>query len=311
MEVSLVSLRYFQKTAQLQHLSNAAEQLHIAQPALSRSIHALEEDLGVRLFDRLGRNIVLNDAGQILLKYTDRIFMLLQDAERELEEHQKRKSITVTLSLYAASKIIPPLLTAFQMEHPDVRFCILQQTSSDPSNSNADISLFSSITPIENGHAVTLLEEEIFLAMPESDPRAAANEVTLTDFIDTGFISLQQGKSLRTITDVYCQMVGFTPQISMECDSPSTVREFIRAGLGVSFVPCITWHGVAAEKIALRPIAFPRCVRYIGLSWKEHSYLTQSAMDLRDFLIENFAKFAHSTTTSSSAFWEQRTSSRA
>lgn len=292
MEITLLALKYFQKTAQLQHLSKAAAQLHVAQPSLSRTIHALEEELGVPLFDRQGRNIVLNRYGEIVLKYADRVLLSVDGMRQELETARENESSTVTLSLYAASKIIPSLLTDFRKEHPHISFQILQQDTATAEGSRADLSLFSSITPIENGHSVILLEEEIVLAMPETDPRASQDSVPLASFADAEFIGLQQGKSLRTIMDFYCRMAGFTPRINLECDSPGTVREFIRAGLGISFVPRITWHGVTDEKVALVPISSPRCRRYIGLSWDEHAYLSPSAVLLRDFLIAHFVDYA-------------------
>lgn len=292
MEISLLALRYFQKTARLQHLSRAAEELHIVQPALSRTIHSLEEEMGVSFFDRKGRNIVLNEYGKIFLKYTDQILLAMESARQELEDKRYKDRATVTLSLYAASKIIPSLLTDFQKEYPNVRLQILQQGISSDDAVEADLSLFSSITPMDNDHSVTLLEEELFLALPALDARASMKEVKLSDFAESGFICLQQGKNLRTITDFYCQMAGFTPNICLECDSPGTVREFIRAGLGVSFVPGITWCGVADEKVALIPVSSPQCRRYIGLSWRTQAYLSDATLKLRDFLISKFSAYA-------------------
>lgn len=292
MELSLLALAYFQKAAQLQHLSKAAAELHIAQPSLSRTIRGLEEELGVPLFDRQGRGIVLSRYGQTVLHYADRILQSVESMRREVQEQKHQEETTVTLSLYAASKIIPPLLTDFRKQHPDVRLQILQQETADAGTVKADLSLFSSMMPITGKHAVMLLEEEILLAMPESDPRAHLRKVPLQDFASDGFIGLQSGKSLRTIMDTYCAMAGFTPRINLECDSPGTVREFIRAGLGVSFVPSITWGSVAGEKVALVPISMPRCRRYIGLSWDEHAHQSAAAQALRDFLLEHFAAYA-------------------
>lgn len=292
MEISFSALSYFRKTARLQHLSKAAAELHIAQPSLSRTIRALEEELGVPLFDHKGRNIVLNRYGEILLKYADRILLAQEALRQELSAVRDQDVSTVTLSLYAASKIVPSLLTAFRRQYPQIRLQILQQDAANSGTARANLSLFSSITPVENSHSVTLLEEEITLALPESDPRAKLPSVSLDAFANDDFISLQPGKSLRTIMDTYCQMAGFVPNIHLECDSPNTVREFIQAGLGVSFVPRITWKSVAGEKVALVPISTPKCHRYIGLSWEEDGYLSPAAEKLRDFLIANFEPYA-------------------
>ena len=82
------------------------------------------------------------------------------------------------------------------------------------------------------------------IAMPERLGGRDPSPVNLSDFSNAEFICLQKGKSLRSITDVYFQMAGFSPNISLESDSPQTVREFVRAGVGLSLIPGITWSSV-------------------------------------------------------------------
>ena len=274
MKLTLLALSYFQKTAELQHLTRAAEALHISQPSLSHTIKVLETELGVPLFSRSGRNIVLTRYGEILLRHTNRIMQELHGAQKELADTKESQKLTVTISLFAASMIIPAFLTRFRQEHPDIRFEILQQHNKpgQQNQNHVDLFLSSSINPIENDHSVTLLKEDIMLAMPDTDPHAR--------------------KSLRTITDFYCRMAGFVPHVVLESDSPMTVREFIRAGLGVSFAPRITWHGVGGDHVALVPISSPSCSRYISLSWKKGEKLSPPADMLKRYIIENFSDFA-------------------
>lgn len=108
--IDIHSLNYFKKAAELQHITQAAETLHVAQPAISRTISQLERDLGYPLFDRKGKSITLNSYGRIVLKYTNRIFQNLEDMSRELADTQTGTNQTVTLSLYAASKLFPELV---------------------------------------------------------------------------------------------------------------------------------------------------------------------------------------------------------
>ena len=166
MKLTLLALSYFQKTAELQHLTRAAEALHISQPSLSHTIKVLETELGVPLFSRSGRNIVLTKYGEILLRHTNRIMQELHGAQKELADTKEAQKLTVTISLFAASMIIPAFLTRFRQEHPDIRFEILQQRSKpgQQSQNHVDLFLSSSINPIENDHSVTLLKEDIMLA---------------------------------------------------------------------------------------------------------------------------------------------------
>ncbi len=296
MKPTLLALSYFQKIAEKQHLTRAAQELHISQPSLSRTMKSLEAEMGVPLFARSGRNIALTQYGEILLRHTERIMTELELAEQEIDAMKGALQTTVRFSLFAASKLIPGFMMNFRNVHPNIHLEILQQKiDHEKKNGNTvDLSLFSSISPRDNDCCKTLLEEEILLAMPNNDPRSNAPAVILSDFSDAGFIMLQTGKSLRAITDVYCHAAGFTPRISLESDSPDTVREFIRAGLGVSFVPEITWHGVSGQNISLRPITSPVCRRSIILSWRPDIENSPSAVLLRDYIIGHFADYAKS-----------------
>ena len=295
MEITFLMLTYFQKIAQLQHLTSAAEALHVSQPALSKTLASLEQGLGTKLFDRTGRNISLNRDGEIFLHYTDRILANMADAKRALSDSKRKQQQTVTLALHVASALIPELLTEFKKLHPDVNFHILQKSSSaaaPASEQQADLTLFSNIYPTENDHTATLLREDLLLAMPERMSRMYASPIHLRDLNNAEFISLQRGESLRTITDAYFQMAGIAPQIVLESDSPQTVRAFVRAGVGVALVPSITWSDVRGDQISLHPIATPHCQRFISLSWHKDRYCPPVVTELRDYLIRQFAPFA-------------------
>ena len=283
------ALTYFKKVAELQHFTRAAEELRVAQPSLSRTIAALETELGVKLFDRVGKNIVLNRFGEILLRHTNNILQELQDIRTELLEERQEGGRTVTISLYAASKLLPQLVTAFKAEYPAIRLQIIQEDLNKVGERERDISIFSSIQPAGGENSRMLIEEELLMALPEDSPLAREPALDLRDAANMEFICLHKGKSLRTITDMYCQIAGFSPSVVLECDSPETVRELICAGMGISFVPSITWGGMDTRNIVLRPLSFPNCKRYINISWRKRGYLSPAVLLFRDFVEDYFA----------------------
>lgn len=298
MNISFLSIAYFQKLAQLEHMSKAAEELHVSQPALSKTIAQIERELGVELFDRKGRGITLNAYGRLFLKYTNRITQEIDSLTRELEAQKIGDSTTISLSLHVASTLIPKILMDYSKIHPEVHYRLIQQEqemADTPglASADADLTIFSGMTPIENDHSVVLLEENLKLAMPCEDPETSDGPVDLSDYAEAEFICLQKGKSLRTITDFYCMSAGFSPKIILESDSPQTVREFIRAGIGISLVPEVTWKNVIDDNIVVREVARPKCRRYIGLSWNKDRYMSPAVDSLREYLIENFRKTAY------------------
>lgn len=285
------SLSYFKKVAELQHITRAAEELHVAQPSLSRTISRLERELGVQLFERSGKNISLNLYGEIVLKHANRIFRELKDIEHELSEASNDDNRTVSLSLYSASKLLPDLVMAFKQAHPSIRLRIIQENINKNAAEECDLTLYSSMQPNESDHTVTLFAEDILLALPDSNPLAHRASLNLSEVAGEEFICLQRGKSLRTITDMYCKIAGFEPSVVLESDSPETVRELIRAGIGISFIPSITWQGMETENLILVPISFPQCKRYINLSWRSQGYFSPAAELFRDFVQEYFRPY--------------------
>ncbi|MCR4950333.1 MAG: LysR family transcriptional regulator [Solobacterium sp.] len=292
MAITISELEYFAKTAELQNITKAAEALHLTQPSLSRSISSLESSLQVKLFDRAGRSITLNHYGRIVYSYATRILTQLKAMENELNDATKKEERTISVTISSASSILPIMISRFNQTSPDTHFAVQQPASANYSDFSTDFSFFSTTTQIHNDHTVTLLKEDLLLAIPHNYPQASQGSVRLSDFANYGFISLKTGKDLRTIADYYCSEAGFVPSIFMESDSPFTIREFIKAGLGVAFVPEITWCKVREKGIKLMPIRSPKCVRYIHLSWKPDGYLPKQAQRFRDFLINHFEEFA-------------------
>lgn len=292
--IDLNSLTYFKKVAELQHFTLAAEELRVAQPSLSRTISRLEQSLGVQLFDRSGRNVTLNPYGEIVLRHTNRILQELLDIERELADYSDQSHQLVTLSLYAASKLFPQMVTAFRQKHPLIRLKVIQESPSPDVSEQCDLTLSSSIYPLSSPNTITLFAEDILLALPDSSPLANRPFVDLIEVSHEKFICLHKGKSLRKITDTYCQIAGFEPTVVLESDSPEIVRELIHAGIGIAFIPSITWRGMETKNLVLLPIHFPQCKRYIQLSWRNDGYLPSAAVVFRDFMKEYFRDFRKS-----------------
>ena len=112
--MDISQLKYFEVCANLENITKAADKLNIVQPALSQSIRKLEVELGVNLFDRIGRSIRLNDNGRILLKYTGQILALMESAKGELQDHIKRETGLLRIQILCGSSLIPELLSSFR-----------------------------------------------------------------------------------------------------------------------------------------------------------------------------------------------------
>lgn len=290
MKINFTSLMYFQKVAELEHLTKAAEALHIAQPALSRTIRSMEEELDVSLFTHQGRNIHLTRDGHILLKYTNKILGSLDDLRQELQDSRDLQQLTVKLAIMSSSRLIPAFLMKFKEEYPETILEIVPQNSDSANASKADLTLFSSLKHIDNDHTITLFRENLVMVFPTGTPYAHLPYVNLHDLSDMDFIMPPKGFLLRKTVEAYSKKAGFTPKVILESDNPDTVGEFIRAGLGIALVPQMTWHNAQIHNVAL-PVGDQECHRDLNISWKTDSKLSLSAVLLREYIVDHFWEF--------------------
>lgn len=286
--MELLHLRYFKTIAELEHMTKASEILHVAQPSLSKVIRILEKELEVNLFDRVGKNITLNENGKILLKYANKIFASLEDVKTELSDLNKKHEGTLTISMHAASKLLPEILSGFKKKHPNIRFAIVQHDNKSGEEMNCDLLVNSTKQKVTDDNVITLLEEEILLAVPNDYPLASRKRIRLEEVATEAFISLQKGADLSDITSSFCQDAGFNPNIILESDDPATIRGLISAGLGIAFLPAITWHGVADSNIKLLSLSNINCKRYINASCRQGRYCSNSTKLFLDFIVNFF-----------------------
>ena len=172
----------------MEHLTKAAEALHIAQPALSRTIRGLEEELGVTLFEREGRNIHLTRDGHILLKHAENFLHEYEEMQQEFRDSRNLQQMTVNLAILSATKLIPSFLAEFKKAHPEAMLEIINPKI-QASTKHTDLTLYSSIHHIDNDHTVTLFRENLVMVLPLSDRHARLPYINLADFSDKNYIA--------------------------------------------------------------------------------------------------------------------------
>lgn len=293
--MELLQLRYFLAAAHYQHMTKAAESLHVAQPAISQSIHHLEEELGMPLFIRESRGIRLNESGKLLQKKLTPLIADLDAIPAELKEAAMQTQPTIRLSLLAASTIITDCIIAYRTKRPDVKFKLLQ-TKEDPS---ADYRIFAnrSETALTDKQHL-LFSEDFFLAVPTSSPLSNCSAIRLADTQDESYVSLQNPRPIRDLCNYFCKEAGFSPNVVYESDNPETVRNLIAAGLGIAFWPQYSWGPLVSDHVKLLSIESPVCRRQILASISIKGEQNPDVMDFHYFLCqwvqEHFSYTLHS-----------------
>ncbi|MBX6396401.1 MAG: LysR family transcriptional regulator, partial [Alicyclobacillaceae bacterium] len=200
-------LEYFRTVARLEHFTRAAECLSVSQPALSRSIARLEEELGVPLFERVGRSVRLTRYGQLFLKRVERAMREIAEARREIEELQDPDRGEVRLGFLPTLGIhlVPELIGAFHRRYPKVTFYLVQHAADrifqQMEAGEIDLCLLSPPVRRPGIGWVDLKTEELFVIVRPDHPLAARDRVDLRELAGEPFISLKRGYGMRTITE--------------------------------------------------------------------------------------------------------------
>jgi len=291
--MELLQLQYFQTVARLEHMTKAAEELQIAQPSLSKTIARLEEDLGVLLFDRKNRQLQLNQNGRLFLERVNRIFLELNEGKREIEDNLKHGQTQITLAV-SIPRVLPELLSSFLKEFPDIKFQQVLESTTSMKNllEKSEIDFCISSVAVDGSDIVwePLITEGIYLVVPPEHRLAKRKKIYLNEVKDEPFISMNTGFGFRNLTDEFCLEAGFVPNIAFEGDEPGVIRDLVRQGLGVAFIPEISWLGNANPFPNKLEIIEPTCQRTIGLGWSKRRYLSNAAQHFRQFVLEYFSK---------------------
>ncbi len=290
--MELSQLRYFCAVAESQHVTQTAEKLHIAQPALTQSIHRLEKELGVPLFASKGRGIVLTEYGRFLYKKLDPVVRTLEQVPKELAAMANLESTTIHMNVLAASTIITASVIAYKRQQHHINFQLFQNSEMDACDINVSTRLFYQNQPTGASRAF-VCTERIFLAVPRQGRYAGRQSIRLAEVAGEEFVCLAGGyKQFRAICDKFCAHAGFTPKVIFESDSPAAVRNLIAAGMGVGFWPEFTWGRLDTSEMLLLPIEAPVCQRDLVVSCSQNKVDNTEVWKYYEFLVEYFRKFA-------------------
>ena len=276
--MELLQLKYFLAVAESEHMTNTAKQLHIAQPALTQSIHRLEQELGVSLFERAGRGIRLSPAGAYVRDRVKPAMETLEDVARDVQLFQQGEQGVVRVGVHAASGVAIDGIAAYSELNPHVSFDVTQ----DERERHRDV-IVTTITPrgsstVENAVEKTPFSERIGIVVPASS--ALGDTASLSDFANERFIALAGSRRFR----------AFTPHIAFESDNPLVVKKMIGLGLGVGFWPDHSWGDLDPKSCRLVHLQEPEFTRDVIVAKTSRCTPDSEAQRFYDFLLDYVAK---------------------
>lgn len=290
--MDLMKLRYFHTTAKLENMSLAAKELHISQPALSKAIALLEEDIGMDLFYRNGKRLSLNENGHFLYERLERIFAEVHDLERALKERRVEGngelSVVATLP-YTFTNILDQFFDLY----PNINYHQVPLSHENLMQfveyGKFDLCITTEKITHPNAEWLPLFEEEIFLTVPNSYPEAQFDTIDLTTLRELPFIGLASSYSFRQFTDQFCQSIGYSPKYQVEVEEATTILQLVKNGRGAAFTP-VTSFNLYEDKIKHLKIINGKFTRTIGLLKHRYMYPTKISQAFIEHCYDYFTK---------------------
>lgn len=239
--LELRELHNFVAVAERLNVSAAARAVNLSQPALSRQIQALEAKLGVKLFERIGKRMVLTAEGDDLLIHSAQ---LLDQAQALMNRAYGIEQGHVGLLRVGASPqtiagLISPVMSAFAQIHPSVKV-VLSEANNDElvelvENGGVHIAV-ASRTNVCQLVGPELFRAELFVILPEHHRCSGADAVAITDLAEDSFLVLRRGFLTRQLFDHACAAAGIRPKILLESDSTHTLKSLAQDGHGIAIL---------------------------------------------------------------------------
>jgi len=249
-------LEIFLAVARAKNFTRASETLHVSQSTLSQHVLELERELGVRLFDRLGRAVTLTEAGRLLEEHATRIATTLASVRRAIDELKglERGSLVIGASTTPGIYVLPGLVAAFRRRYPGINVS-LQIGNSQVIEERIRAAAVD--LGVVGGHILGARErcvaagllDELLLIVPSRHPWAKRREVAPRELADVPLLMREQGSATRLVTEQTLRKAGVRFTTAMELDHTEAIKQAVMAGLGVAFV---SMYAVSGEIMTRR-----------------------------------------------------------
>ena len=238
--MNLRQLELFAAVVERGSITRTAEALHISQPAVSARLHALEQELGEKLFMQVGRQLVLTAAGHELYQHTERIMQAVDEAELALADLRslERGTLRVAASSTFGCYVLPTLLASFQRSHPSLRLAVelhnQQQVLELLRHGQVDIALTSLDHQAADLVSEPFAQHQLIAVAPPQHPLAQLRRITAKRFATERMVLRENGSGLRSAVQAWFEARGLQPQVALELRQNAAIKQAVMAGLGVA-----------------------------------------------------------------------------
>ncbi|MDT8382860.1 MAG: LysR family transcriptional regulator [Gammaproteobacteria bacterium] len=300
MHFTLRQFRVFESVASHLSFTQAAKALHLSQPAVSMQVKLMEEQVGLPLFEQLGKQIYLTEAGQEIYHYSRAIGQLLSEAEEVINElkgsHRGRLTISVAST---ANYFVPTLLGTFHDRFPDITVSLdvtnRETLLAQMDKNEVDLVVMGQPPKEMDIEAGIFMENPLVIIAPPDHPLAQQRNIPMSRMEDEIFLTRERGSGTRGAIERFFEQHGVRLNTGMEIASNEAIKQSVQAGLGLGLLSRDTLDmELALKKLVILDVEDFPIVRYWYVMHRKGKRLSGVAQAFKQFLLEEANALLHS-----------------
>ncbi len=291
LHLTLRQLQVFESAAIHLNFSHTAKQLYLSQPAVSMQIKQLEQNIGLPLFEQMGKKLFLTEAGRELFHYSRNITQQLAEMESVFDEMKGLGQGKLTLSVVnTANYFTPQLLARFCQQHPHINV-ILQVANRDAvlkqlADNSTDLAILGQPPDGLDITAESCLDNPLVVIAAPGHPLAKLKRVKFARLAEETFLSREQGSGTRSAMERVFEQHHIQPHISMEMETNEAIKQAVQAGMGLGI---LSLHSIELEletgRLAMLNVENFPLPRLWFVAHRSNKRLTSAALAFKNFLL--------------------------
>ncbi|MEG1254977.1 LysR family transcriptional regulator [Clostridium sp.] len=292
--MNLQQLEYLKTIAETENFTTAANLLSVTQPALSKAISKLEDELNVPLFEKNGRNIKLTRFGKMFLTHTNIALMEIERGVKELQDITNPLAGTISISSTSSigTYFMPFIISNFLNKSPNAKFQFNHQSVPgilrDLKTRKIDLGFYDCIDNIDSHpeiQSIPIKREEYVLIVPKNHVLSNKTEISLKELKNESFVAFCEQSKDKMLS--YSEYLGYIPKISIQPSEASMLEGLVAAGAGISIVP--NTPIINTNTLSIIKIRENLKDRVIYMGWLKDSYMSPISKIFKDYVISSIA----------------------
>jgi LysR family cyn operon transcriptional activator len=282
-------LEYFMTTCEELHFTRASEKLGITQPTLSHQIKALETELGVQLFDRIGKKVMISEAGMILYQQCHNALGSLASARDQIQELQKVERGTLAIGALPGelNELASSLLIKFHRKYPNIHIKLIANEDVVDRVLLNELDFAISILPVENEKLAVkpLYKEAFFFVTTANHPLANYHQINFEELATTPIVMFPETHRCRQLIDFTCQQAGLALKPFIETTTIDSLFNLVKSGIGATVLSKTLIEMYQHPDLITIPIVNPNLCREVGIVYLKDKQLGQAASGFIELII--------------------------